>query len=202
MGGERDPLINSVNETGFASRKAVLILSAVAACSLLLALASHAGGSEVVLLQSSDSIYGTARSGSQVRQGRMQILTHWEPMPTRLGMKCCGSNGCGCGAPATPEEAADDDEDEEHDGEEHAPAQEEGDGSGEMDARSEEELRAQLDANPLTRWQEDATVNQGTYEQQDESATLIYPWARNSHAYDPRDHPDDLFDDDAPRERR
>lgn len=61
---------------------------------------------------------------------------------------------------------------------------------------------------PLSTWQQDATMNGGTFVQGDESAKLIYPWARNSHAYDPREHVpsigvpsnDWITDDDQPRE--
>eukprot|EP00281_Chroomonas_sp_CCMP1168_P014498 CAMPEP_0206219496 /NCGR_PEP_ID=MMETSP0047_2-20121206/4347_1 /ASSEMBLY_ACC=CAM_ASM_000192 /TAXON_ID=195065 /ORGANISM="Chroomonas mesostigmatica_cf, Strain CCMP1168" /LENGTH=89 /DNA_ID=CAMNT_0053642037 /DNA_START=51 /DNA_END=320 /DNA_ORIENTATION=- len=56
--------------------------------------------------------------------------------------------------------------------------------------------------DPLTQWHEDATVSEGTYVQQDNSDRLIYPWARDSppESFDPRADPDNLFDDDDPRE--
>uniref|UniRef100_A0A7S1H3J9 Uncharacterized protein n=2 Tax=Hemiselmis andersenii TaxID=464988 RepID=A0A7S1H3J9_HEMAN len=56
--------------------------------------------------------------------------------------------------------------------------------------------------NPLTVWAEDATVTNGTFEPVDNSERLIFPWARDSHAFDPRVDPDNLFDDDDPREAR
>jgi hypothetical protein len=181
MSAERQPLMNPSHGIELSWRNVAIATIAGAGSILLLANAAPARGQATALLESTRR---NAMPGLQVRQGRLQMLTHWEPMPTRLGMTCCGSNGCGCGPPAKLAE-------EKPPTEEEIAAEEE----------AEQQRAAELQENPLTRWQEDSTVNSGTYEQQDESATLIYPWAHNSHAYDPRDEPDHLFDDDAPRER-
>lgn len=127
-----------------------------------------------------------ARAVGQSR-ARLVELAHWMPKPVRDGLKCCGSHGCGCG-----EAVADDPEAE-------AAVQLSGEGTNKVEGMSEPQSDEK--PNPLAQWVDDSTVTQGTYEQQDESEKLINPWAYNSKAFDPRDDPDNLFDDDDPRER-